>query len=397
MVAACTVVLVAVTATLLFGWPDAWLPLRADGLPMIRVDLAFWTAGGLILILASIFLLMLGRADDASGLGSDSAHRKRRLRAALHLAVFLAGIPVVGALGWDVLRGREGLVARQRNFFGVLKIVESEEGLARRLTLKHGRIIHGFQLTNPIVRNLPTSYYGPRSGIGMAIRKHPERQTPDRQFRLGVIGLGVGTIASYLNATILERVGKVPYVGPRPRSEPDLAVIYEINPLVEDWAERYFTFLEDARSRGASIVEYSGDARIVMERQLHEGRDQHFDLLVVDAFSSDAIPIHLLTRESFEIYRRHLHPNGILAINVSSRHLRLAPVVYRLAEEIDLHPLFFSNRKDPNVGVYRSDWVLLTNNEQFLSDPEVRTSRLFDQPVGPLWTDDYSSIIPLLR
>jgi len=389
--------LAMLTLIILRFLPDAWLPFTAKGEAIERVHLVLWVGGGVVLFISSMLILHLSGFKKGGNDPGREGMLGKRLLTVVFLAVYFSAVPIIGTLCWDIFKGQDNLVARERNFYGVMKVVEHGMGMSHDFTLKHGRIVHGFQYTNATVGQLPTSYYGPRSGIGIAIRRHPERRTPGRQFRVGVVGLGVGTIAAYANATILGTVGRRPYIGARPRNVGDFFALYEINPLIEEWSEEYFTYLKDARERGATLEVFPGDARIVMERQLEFGQPQRFDVLAVDAFSSDAIPIHLLTKECFKVYWEHLDEHGILAVHVSSRHLDLAPVVIRLAEDMGKNFQVVNSGKDPTVGVYVSNWVVVTNNERFLNHSEVRASKAEAPQPGLLWTDDYSSIIPLLR
>jgi hypothetical protein len=182
------------------------------------------------------------------------------------------------------------------------------------------------------------------------------------------------------------------YVRARVGGVPDYTRFYEINPRVELWSRERFTYLEDAASRGDDVDVLMGDARIVLERQLAEGDAQRFDLLVVDAFNSDAIPIHLLTLESVETYLAHLADDGILAIHVSNRYVDLVPIVASLAAAADLSALYIEHPGRIDRQISSTDWILLTNNREFL---DTRAVHEFEEsmPVdGPLWTDDFSSV-----
>jgi hypothetical protein len=265
------------------------------------------------------------------------------------------------------------------------------------VNLVHGRIDHGFQLQIGERRAWPTSYYGPESGIGLAIRKHPERGRAGRQFRMGVVGLGTGTLAAYANATVAQDLRPASWISAARRTPGDRVSFYEINPQVTRWALDRFTYLRDAALRGAEVEIFDGDARIVLQRQLDEGRPGRFDVLAVDAFSSDSIPVHLMTRECFRVYERHLAENGILAVHITNRFLRLAPVVHRLAVDMGFRASYIENDEDADCFVDGSDWVLLTRCREFHQDPEVKRARTSWPPPGPLWTDDFSSIVPLLR
>jgi hypothetical protein len=318
----------------------------------------------------------------------------------LLLASFaVSTVPVFGALTLDAVRNRSRVLARDRNFYGMLTIREFRvREPAHDRTLINGRIYHGMQFQLPERRDWPTTYYGPRSGVGLAIRFHPHREKANRQFRIGVVGLGTGTLAAYGNACVLAEYDEnAPYVEARPRSPGDYLAFYEINPLVIEWADRHFTFLKDARARGAEISIFPGDARIVMERQIRTGHPERFDVLVIDAFSGDAIPVHLLTSECLKVYEAHMAEDGILAVHITNRHFELAPVARRLAMAAGFTAVPTRNPRDRAAGVDSSDWVLLTRNTDFLHDEGVRKATVEWPLTGPLWTDDFSSIFSVIK
>ena len=315
----------------------------------------------------------------------------RRRLAAGWGGLLLAGT-ILGA-GWMTTKKQYGIIERDRNFYGVLTVREyNRHGRWHDFTLEHGRITHGYQLKrNP---TWPVSYYGPRTGIGLAMSLLPARNEEGRPFRIGVVGLGSGTMAVFANNRIDDQaILDSLYVTPKPAPPADYLRFYEINPMVVDFAERHFTFLSDARSRGADVDVFLGDARLVMERQIAQGEQQRFDVLVIDAFSSDAIPIHLLTKESFEIYAQHLSPLGVLAVHVTNRYIDLIPVVKRLGEELGQQVRLVESVRDSPRGVYACDWMLLTRNRvlQVLLRSKAGVVELA-RPSGPLWTDDYSSV-----
>ncbi len=273
-----------------------------------------------------------------------------------------------------------------RGFFGVLRVLdqEPENPQAHRFTLMHGRIEHGFQFQFPDRRHWPTTYFGPGSGIGLALRYNPNRtgdQAVQRGLRIGIIGLGTGTLASY------GRTG-------------DYVRFYEINPDVIRLCNQYFSYLRDCPAR-VDVVQ--GDARVSLEREKERGELQHFDVLAVDAFSSDAIPVHLLTRECLEIYRSHLRPDGILAVHISNRYFDLAPVVRGLAAldaGCGTRAVLIAGAGNESQGTDASDWVLVTANRTFLdSTPVQRMIRPWSAIDLPpvLWTDNRSNLFRLLR
>jgi MFS family permease len=215
--------------------------------------------------------------------------------------ISLAGFAVlVGFLIWEQSVDNDGRIAQTRNFYGTKGVYEanSHESRFHKYSLYHGNIRHGFQYRLPGKRQQKTTYFGKQSGVGLAIRLHPRRAQPDYRFTIGCIGLGVGTVAAYANDPDTGFNGNA--------GVNDSLRFYEIDPQVNAFAETYFTYLSDARNRGAEVAVTMGDARITMEKQLENGHPQQFDVLIVDAFTGDSIPIHLLTQECFKVYTRHL-------------------------------------------------------------------------------------------
>lgn len=262
-----------------------------------------------------------------------------------------------------------------RNFYGTLRIkerypVDAKEPVRR---LVHGVILHGLQDMSPASRQFPTTYYGPDSGVGIAIHEMG-RQAPSG-IRVGVIGLGVGTLASY------GRKG-------------DHYRMYEINPDVIDIAKREFTYLSDSPAEVSFAL---GDARLVLERE----QPNQFDVLVIDAFSSDSIPIHLITREALQVYARHMKPGGVIAFHVTNRYLNLSPVVRQVAEHAGYQAVLVVDdaESDTRGLMALSDWVLVTKNEKFINAPSIRDRRYaFDEIPGlQLWTDDFNNLFKVLK
>jgi hypothetical protein len=289
-----------------------------------------------------------------------------------------------GFLGLHIHEQQESTILTQRNFYGVLRVIETDKGtkFASRF-LYHGRISHGRQFLIPERHAYPTAYYGPFSGISLAISRHPERlrlnkrEDGERQggLRVGNIGLGVGTIATY------SRPG-------------DIYRFYEINPDVERIAREYFTYLKDAKGAQQVVL---GDGRISLERELANNTRQQFDILAVDAFSGDGIPVHLLTREAFALYWEHLGPDGILALHITNRHFDFSPVVRALARESGKRALWIKDVADRERGNNYSEWVLVTSNQMFLQDPFVNF-RIQPWPTlrELVWTDDYSNLFQVV-
>lgn len=290
-----------------------------------------------------------------------------------------------GKIGWLILiglilwlifylwRGASQTIGHSRlmvrNFYGSLRTSDAGDDEDLQRTLRHGIIVHGEQYLDADRLRWPTTYYGEKTGVGVAILSG-RSEAPQR---VGVIGLGAGTLAVY------------------GRSQ-DYYRFYEINPRVVQIAQSEFSFLSDSP---AKIDLSIGDARLLLEKQA----PQNFDVLVVDAFSGDAIPIHLLTREAFALYIRHLKPGGILAVHVSNRYLDLAPIVKLAAEHFGMHARLIDSDEDEDTGVYTAGWVLVT------ASPDVFTKKALvgvaveirlKSKVQP-WTDDYSSIYSILN
>jgi spermidine synthase len=240
------------------------------------------------------------------------------------------------------------------------------------------------QFQAPEKRRLATTYFVPEAGIGVAMQAHPQRQRGER-LNVGIVGLGVGILATY--------------------AEPgDHFVFYEIDPKVKTIALEHFTFLDDAQRRGAKVEVRLGDARIVLEREAEQHAAAPYDLLVVDAFSSDAIPLHLLTAECFETYWRRVTPEGVLAVHVSNRHVDLNPVVRMHAQRAGREACFVAYRpsaeKMTNQAAMASNWILIAGNQAFLHHPTLVQARQpwpanSREPI--LWTDDFSNLFQVLK
>jgi SAM-dependent methyltransferase len=285
----------------------------------------------------------------------------------------LAAAALLMAIGcgiWGIAGFYADTVAVARNFYGVLRVREFRSNtIDDRRSLIHGTIMHGTQYFDPQLRRQATAYYTPSSGIGRLLEALHPRLEP---LRVGVIGLGTGTLAAY-------------------GARGDVYRFYEINPAVITIARRDFTYLADS---AATIEIALGDARLSLERET----PQRFDVLVVDAFSSDAIPLHLITAQATAIYKRHLAPGGVIAFHVTNRFVDLVPVVAAVAQANGLAAVEFSD--DGKAGAASaSDWLLLTHDAALLARPELAR---FGRPVAPrtgwrLWTDDYANVAQALR
>ena len=321
-------------------------PLVFDGYYELGIGLAA------LALLAALRLAELGRVPHYASLAA------------------LAGIAACAA--YDGFRDQRDVLVAERSFYGVLHVKEYNRGEETHLRrLVHGTIMHGEQYMHGALRHLVTSYYTPSSGIGAAIQSkqgHP--------VKVGVIGLGTGTLAAY------GRRG-------------DIYRFYEIDPHVVTVAKTDFTFLADSAARVEIAL---GDARLSLEREAPQG----FDVLAVDAFSSDAIPVHLITREALGVYLRHMKPDGIVAFHVSNRFLDLVPVVARIAREQRAHAVLVEDdpANDELVERSRSDWVLVSRSAEALAAKPIVARDAVpaeDRPGWRTWTDDYSNLVQILR
>jgi hypothetical protein len=337
------------------------------------------TQRGLILVLLALVILLVAirqwpemRAEGSFvlGLAALAVLGNRVLFTALVGSVMLSA-GLLGKLSDSIEPGR-----MTRSYFGVYSVGDNPDGVR---VIIHGTTVHGAQLRgSPELERTPTSYYLGGSGVGLAMQAAPALFGPNA--RIDVIGLGSGTLACYARP------------GQRWR-------FYEIDPVVVDIARnpQQFSFLSRCLP-GAEVI--LGDARLSLERQ----QPGATDLLVVDAFSSDSIPMHLLTREAFDGYRRHLTPNGLLVVHLSNRYLGLEPVVKRAAERGWTARLVLFEPHDRDNGNYgfSSIWVVMSSSPETIakleaSAPDTDWRRLRSGEGAPEWTDDYASIIPILK
>ncbi len=301
--------------------------------------------------------------------GGTLAYRVRR-------TIWVVALLVVGTLG-ILFQGHKSVkgqtaIENVRNFFGVLTVWEEapNDPENHKLLLQHGTTFHGLQFQWPQKKLIPTAYYSPQSGVGLLLENMPKQ---DRR-AIGVVGLGVGTIAIY---------GK----------PGDTVRFYEINPEVERLARKYFTYLSAGR---ANVDVVLGDARLTLDSE----PPQNYDVLIVDAFSSDAVPIHLLTKEAFEIYLKHLAPNGVLAFHLSTMHLDLKSVVWKMAEHFNLDKMWIENDEIVGIGAMGSDWILLSRDDKALAIPSLQQkarSPKSDLSGIDLWTDDVTNLLQILK
>ncbi len=305
---------------------------------------------------------------------ADHPIRQRMLLAGMTLAYFSAV-----AFVWN--NAHTAVLLRTRNFYGVLRVTDHEVADGKQRVLTHGNTLHGSQWLDDERRTWPTTYYGNDSGIGLAVDFHPRRFVDDpeaRGLRVGAVGLGAGTIAALLRSV-------------------DQIRFYEINPAVKEISEEYFTFREDSLAATEVVL---GDARLQLDTELRNGAPTPFDVLAVDAFNSDAIPIHLLTREAVDIYWKHMAPDGLLLFHISNHSLDLAPIVRAHAEYLGCEAARIiasgSEAKDTNYNT----WVVVTQNREFLESPAIQSAvdPWTERDAAPLvWTDDFAGLWQVLK
>jgi hypothetical protein len=270
-----------------------------------------------------------------------------------------------------------------RNFYGTVGVEErihrTDPSRSYRL-LYSGQITHGVQFTHASKRMLPTSYYSIESGVGETLEYAKSKYS---EIRVAIVGLGIGTLATYAR-------------------EADHYDLYEINPDVIQIANQWFDNVPGCKAGTKETI--LGDARLKLEQA---SEDVQYDVIVLDAFSGDSVPIHLLTREAFEIYRKHLKHQGFIAIHITNRYLNLYPIVKRQAEHLGMG---FRNKfqsGEPSRLIHDNHYVIITDDAEYLALFPSVNRRYFDDsgnPVRevdpnisnvPLWTDHFSSINPI--
>ena len=351
-------------ALLAAGFLIPWLANQLDPLVGATLrELGYYRALAFVALpaLLTVVLLMFR---------SDKQHMLSGVQICVAAMLVLYAYMFVGFARW---RGAS-VLARTRNFYGVFMVQQD-----RFMTLLiHGATYQGAQYRGRINHLIPTLYYGHDSGIGILLDNHPKRNSGTiAPMRLGVVGLGAGTLAAF------GRPG-------------DYIRYYEINPAIlrlSQGPRPLFTFLKDCPARLDVIL---GDARLSMEAEAAHGELQELDVLVVDAFSGDEIPVHLLTKEAVETYLRHLSPDGVLAFHTTTASLDLKPVMLGLGGEFHLAvlPLIAHDRDTQGV----NEWVLLSWNRQLLETPELlRFGRVIQADANsPVWADDYSNVWQLI-
>jgi hypothetical protein len=387
--------------------------------PKIFLTYFEWELSLFIACILAIGFLLRAMIDFAFSHDDNQSRRPFHylLLAAVILAVFLPSAVILLDMTEFLQPPLAKAELRLRNFFGTLAVLErgEDDPLTHNYFLRHGAITHGAQYTHPTRRSEPTTYYGRTSGVARTIDYY-RRNLQEERMKLGVVGLGTGTLAAYADGG-------------------DSVTFYEINPAVVGIAEsgNWFTYLEDCRTRGATCEIHLGDARLELRRELASVRPprspeelggeppatgQQYHVLVLDAFSGDAIPVHLLTAEACELYLAHLSKplrtadgevasatganspsalHGAIAVHISNRYLNLEPVVRGLAQHFGLLAVYVEDDEDDKLAVYSSDWVILTRNKQLADELShfADDSRPAASPV--LWTDNRSSLFEVLK
>lgn len=310
------------------------------------------------------FLLALGR------LALSRAFARSRLTLALCFSV--VGVLTAGIVSTHDWWGYkvEPRLERLRNFYGAVSVEETfdaEQG-GKYLEFHHGGIVHGKQWLLPDWREEPLSYYGRHSGVGRALTFLKDKPGA----RVGVVGMGTATVAAY---------GK----------KGDTYRFYDINPDIVRLSRQHFTYANDFEARGGKLEIILGDARLSLEREA----PQHFDVLLLDAFAGDSVPVHLLTKEAFEIYKGHMNPDGIIAVHISNRYLTLSPVIEKVAAATGYQTSRIIDPEDDPIDL--TDYILVTNNQAFLKanppDFEGFETKLQVQ----LWTDQRHNLFEILE
>ena len=279
-----------------------------------------------------------------------------------HLARWVL-VSVLAFVAATQLRSNGQTLLRVRNFYGTLQVIDNGSGLTAVRAFYSGTILHGMQFLTPERSRFPTTYFGLQSGVGRVLAASHRR--------VGVLGLGIGTLAAY----------------GRPDDE---FRFYEINPAVTQAASAYFSFLRDS---GAKISVVAGDGRLMLEREAPE----NFDVLVLDAFSGDSIPVHLITTQAIDLYFRHLRPGGILAINVTNKYLDLPALIQSLAAHMHKQVLLIHNAADRPNAIYQADWAVLAEQASALSELQRFSSPVQAHRAVRPWTDDYSNLFGILK
>ncbi len=315
------------------------------------------------------------------GLQAAVVFRDRAARLTQRPPLFLWAVPIAVFFVTMIVALRQvgappGTIALERNFYGVLRVADSSTEQGPRLRrLFHGRVLHGAQFLEADRRDNLTIDFAHGSGIDLTFAEHP-RRVAGQPLKVGVVGLGAGTIAAF------GRAG-------------DSLRFFELNPSVIEFARDHFTFLRDS---GATVDVVAGDARLSLEAEMARPEHRHtYDLLVVDAFAGAAIPIHLLTRESMALYQQALTPDGVLAVHVSNQHLDLTGVVRGTAGELGLAVAHVTRAADARVSATSSEWMVASRNNAFIERVHALAPATSAASPAIVWTDAFSSLTSVLR
>jgi SAM-dependent methyltransferase len=296
----------------------------------------------------------------------------RRIR---YLGVTVTVVTAV-LVGRGIAEYSEGVRVMERDFYGVVRTADHMSPVPYR-SMYHGAIMHGGQLLGDSFRNTPADYFGPTSGYGRVFASLREID-PKKPLSVGVIGLGAGVIAAWMKPG-------------------DRLVFYEISPRVVDIARREFTFLDDTSAKTEVVL---GDGRLSLEREPPRG----YDVLGIDAFSGDSIPMHLVTREAMAIYVKHLKPDGVIVFQATNRFIDLLPVVKRLAAEFGLEAVNVAD--EPETGEEGADYwysstdqIIVTRNRKLLEWPRIAEAaeEIHERPGLPVFTDAHHNLLRILK
>jgi len=346
-------------ATVVLAGVAQWMP--GFGRAVQESQLYAWLLVGGALLLAGAYIQSRGKPVHPRG-----------FRFIQPIAGMVCALMLVGL--YASARPEPGLFLGERNFYGALRVFELAQG---GKALFHAHTMHGAQL-NPPNDRLPMAYYGPESGIGILLRNHEKRKSGEGGLRMGIVGLGAGTLATY------GRPG-------------DYLRYYEINPQVASLSDGLTPVFSYVRDSAAKVDVALGDARLLLEREAANGQGQEFDVLVLDAFAGDAVPVHLLTKEAFDAYAKHLRDErSVIAVHLSSRHINLLPVIEGIRAHENAYTLVhFSEGTYPFI---ESLWVFLARRPEALRVQGLLPSLPPGMPAAEarLWTDDYSNIFQLI-
>jgi len=329
-----------------------------ERLPQLNAVVPTWTLWLIIGVIVACIALLVFRAV-----------RRGNFRPALLSLLFIClQSTFLILLMCDYGFKHEEKLERVRNFYGMLAVEEDKEFNSHQLT--NGTIIHGLQNLDAGVREEPTTYYGRHTGIGKALDSLKDRTDA----RVGVVGMGAGTVSCYAKSGHTFR-------------------FYDINPDVVRIAQKHFTYLADLKERGAKLEIVIADARLALDSE----KSQNFDVLLLDAFSGDSVPVHLLTREAFAIYKRHMKPDGIIAVHITNSYLVLAPVIEKVAADAGYKTTRVATESD-GVDHDSTDYILVTNNAAFLAatPPELLGNEIVLKNDIRLWTDRYHNLLRIL-